>query len=65
CTGLFAGIPAPTESPQGLKIVQTLWERVYPRRGRPKEKPRHVRNAVHLGLLRSPSRHKAAPTTTA
>ncbi|SPO53984.1 protein of unknown function [Pseudomonas sp. JV551A1] len=49
CAGLFAGKPAPTESSQDAKIVlylwatillnfqklaRSLWERVYPRRGR-------------------------------
>ena len=34
CAGLFAGKPAPTGTAQVLNIVQSLWERVYPRSGR-------------------------------
>ncbi|AJG16432.1 hypothetical protein RK21_04924 [Pseudomonas plecoglossicida] len=34
CSGLFAGKPAPTGSPQPSKAVLYLWERVYPRIGR-------------------------------
>ena len=31
--GLFAGKPAPTGSPQSSRLAQSLWERVYPRKG--------------------------------
>ncbi|CAH0646260.1 hypothetical protein PSEG_01221 [Pseudomonas sp. Nvir] len=31
--GLFAGLPAPTGTTQGLNTVMYLWERASPRRG--------------------------------
>ncbi|SPO62973.1 conserved protein of unknown function [Pseudomonas inefficax] len=34
CAGLFAGKPAPTGISRHLRTMVSLWERVYPRRGR-------------------------------
>ncbi|AJG13416.1 hypothetical protein RK21_01908 [Pseudomonas plecoglossicida] len=42
CAGLFAGKPAPTRSPHILNTAQYLWERVYPRRGRPRQHMNHM-----------------------
>ncbi len=65
CAGLFAGMPAPTASPQSLKNPRFLWERASPRKGRHSSRrgsdvtlfglaPRQAATVALLGQARGP-----------